>query len=205
MRFRYNSDLESIKKMGADVMQLILISYERIDLYLENKNVDNLDDIIDLGEEIRRAASGIERFCFELLALQQPVASDLRFLQMEIKLASSQKRIASHLVSVAQILKEFDVKGLEIDFLNRFLDNQKQMAKDGIEAFNNKDHDLALKTIEKDQINNKIFVEAINFSAKENKEEKIDALDLSNKILLFKYFERLGDRLARVADLATRL
>lgn len=41
--------------------------------------------------------------------------------------------------------------------------------------------------------------------ADENKNDRIDAVELSNKILLFKYFERLGDRFARVADLATRL
>lgn len=205
MRTRFNNDLESIKAMSTEVMQLITISYDRIELFLENGNEDNLEHVIDLYDDIRRGAGNVERFCFELLALQQPVAKDLRLLQMVIKLASTQKRIASHLASVAQILKEYGVKAEEKEFLNKFIDNEKTMAQDGMDAFNNNDHDLALTTIEKDEINNKLFVEAISFSAKENKEEKISAVELSNKILLFKYFERLGDRLARVADLATRL
>lgn len=205
MRTRFNSDLGSIKDMSKEVSQLILISYDRIDLYLDNKNDENLDHVIELYDDIRRGASGIERFCFELLALQQPVAKDLRLLQMEIKLASTFKRIASHLNSVAEILKSYGLSEKEIVFLKKFIENEKNMLEDGIEAFMTNNKDLALTTIEKDQINNDLFIDAINFAADENKNDMIDPVELSNKILLFKYFERLGDRLARVADLATRL
>lgn len=205
MRTRFNSDLGSIKDMSKEVSQLILISYDRIDLYLDNKNDENLDHVIELFDDIRRGASGIERFCFELLALQQPVAKDLRLLQMEIKLASTFKRIASHLNSVAEILKSYGLSEKEIVFLKKFIENEKNMLEDGIEAFMTNNKDLALTTIEKDQINNDLFIDAINFAADENKNDMIGPVELSNKILLFKYFERLGDRLARVADLATRL
>ena len=205
MRTRFNSDLGSTKDMSKEVSQLILISYDRIDLYLDNKNDENLDHVIELFDDIRRGASGIERFCFELLALQQPVAKDLRLLQMEIKLASTFKRIASHLNSVAEILKSYGLSEKEIVFLKKFIENEKNMLEDGIEAFMTNNKDLALTTIEKDQINNDLFIDAINFAADENKNDMIGPLELSNKILLFKYFERLGDRLARVADLATRL
>ena len=205
MRTRFNSDLGSIKDMSKEVSQLILISYDRIDLYLDNKNDENLDHVIELYDDIRRAASGIESFCFELLALQQPVAKDLRLLQMQIKLASTFKRIASHLNSAAEILKSYWLSEKEIDFLKKFIKNEKNMLEDGIGAFVTNNKDLALATIEKDQINNDLFMDAINFAADENKNDKISAVELSNKILLFKYFERLGDRLARVADLATRL
>lgn len=205
MRTRFTSDLSTIKNMSKEINQLIAISYDRIDLYLENKNEDNLDHIIDLNDDIRSGASSIERLCFELLALQQPVATDLRLIQMVIKLASTQKRIASHLASVAEILKNYDLTEKEKALIKEFIDNQKQMSKDGIEAFVNCDKDLARATIDKDEINNKIFVEAITYAANENKTDKIGAVELANKILLFKYFERLGDRLARVADLATRL
>lgn len=205
MRTRFNSDLGSTKDMSKEVSQLILISYDRIDLYLDNKNDENLDHVIELYDDIRRGAAGIERFCFELLALQQPVAKDLRLLQMEIKLASTFKRIASHLNSVAEILKSYGLSEKEIVFLKKFIENEKNMLEDGIEAFMTNNKDLALTTIEKDQINNDLFIDAINFAADENKNDMIGPLELSNKILLFKYFERLGDRLARVADLATRL
>lgn len=205
MRNRYNNDLNSLKEMDKELMELIILCYDKIDLYLENNNNRNIKEVIDLDNDITMNASEIERFCFELLALQQPVASDLRFLQMSIKLASTYKRMASHLSQASNIMLEYKLDEKEEDFIKRFLANQKKMAKDSITSFVNEDNDMALKSIEDDEVNNRLFVEAINYIAELNKQNSIDAIELSEKVLLYKYFERLGDRLARVGDLATRL
>ena len=205
MRTRYRHDLDSVREMSNELMELVILCYDKIDLYLENHNKKNLEEIIDLNDDIRRNAADVERFCFELLALQQPVAKDLRFLQMSIKLASTYKRISSHLAQASMIMIEYVLADEEIDFVKRFIDNERQMAKDGIYSFVNNDNDLGLKTIEDDEINNKLFEEAITYIADQNKKNEIGAIELSEKVLLYKYFERLGDRLARVGDLATRL
>lgn len=205
MRTRYRHDLESVREMSNELMELVILCYDKIDLYLENHNKKNLEEIIDLNDDIRRNAADVERFCFELLALQQPVAKDLRFLQMSIKLASTYKRISSHLAQASMIMIEYVLADEEIDFVKRFIDNERQMAKDSIYSFVNNDNDLGLKTIEDDEINNKLFEEAITYIADQNKKNEIGAIELSEKVLLYKYFERLGDRLARVGDLATRL
>ena len=205
MRTRYRHDLDSVREMSNELMELVILCYDNIDLYLENHNKKNLEEIIDLNDDIRRNAADVERFCFELLALQQPVAKDLRFLQMSIKLASTYKRISSHLAQASMIMIEYVLADEEIDFVKRFIDNERQMAKDSIYSFVNNDNDLGLKTIEDDEINNKLFEEAITYIADQNKKNEIGAIELSEKVLLYKYFERLGDRLARVGDLATRL
>lgn len=205
MRTRYRQDLDSVRQKDKELMELVILCYDKIDLYLENNNKRNLEEIIELDDDIRRSAVDIERFCFELLALQQPVAKDLRFLQMSIKLASTYKRISSHLAQLSAIMIEYSIDDKEIDFIKRFIANQKQMADDSIKSFITNDNDLGLKTIEDDEVNNKLFEEAINYIADLNKENSIGAIELSEKVLLYKYFERLGDRLARVADLATRL
>lgn len=205
MRTRYRRDLDSVREMSNDLMELVILCYDKIDLYLENEDKRNLEEIIELNDDIRRNAAEVERFCFELLALQQPVARDLRFLQMTIKLASTYKRISNHLAQASIIMIEYSLSNQEIDFIKRFINNQKQMAEDSIHSFVNNDNDLGLKTIEDDEVNNKLFEEAITYIADENKMNKIPAIELSEKVLLYKYFERLGDRLARVGDLATRL
>lgn len=205
MRTRYRQDLDQVKTMSTEIMELVILCYDKIDLYLDNYNRKNLEEIVDLNDDIRRKASDVERFCFELLALQQPVATDLRFLQMSIKLASTYKRISSHMAQASMIMLEYSLSEKEEEFLKRFIVNQKQMAENSIEAFTNNDNDLGLKTIEDDEVNNNLFEEAINYIADENKKSAIGAIELSEKVLLYKYFERLGDRLARIGDLATRL
>ena len=205
MRTRYRQDLDSVRNMSNELMELVILCYDKLDLYLENHNNKNLEEVIELNDDIRRNAADVERFCFELLALQQPVAKDLRFLQMSIKLASTYKRIASHLALALLFMIEYSLNDEEVDFIKRFISNQKQMSTDSIEAFIHNDNDLGLKTIEDDEVNNKLFEEAVNYIADLNKNNSIGAIELSEKVLLYKYFERLGDRLARVGDLATRL
>ena len=205
MRIKYNDDLDSIKKMAKEIMDYVIISYEKIGQYIENSNEDDLDDIIDLHDDIRRKSSDIESLGFELMALQQPVAKDLKLLQMSLKLASSFKRIAGHFEQVSFILGEYSLNEREKDFVKEFIENETKMAKDAINSFVNYDMDLAKETIKKDEINNKLFEGAVSYISRENKEDNIGPIELSEKVLLYKYFERLGDRLARVADLATRL
>lgn len=205
MRIKYNEDLDNIKKMAKELMDYVIISYEKIGQFIENSKEDELKDIIDLHDDIRRKASDIERLSFELMALQQPVAGDLKLLQMSMKLASSFKRIAGHFEQVSFILGEYSLNESEKDFVKSFIENETKMAKDAINSFVNYDMVLAKETIKKDEINNKLFEEAVSYISNENKKDNIGPIELSEKVLLYKYFERLGDRLARVADLATRL
>lgn len=205
MRKKYNEDLDNIKKIAKDLMDYVIISYEKIGQFIENSKEDELKDIIDLHDDIRRKASDIERLSFELMALQQPVARDLKLLQMSMKLSSSFKRIAGHFEQVSFILGEYSLNEREKDFVKDFIENETKMAKDAINSFVNYDKDLAKETIKQDEVNNKLFEEAISYISSENKKDNIGPMELSEKVLLYKYFERLGDRLARVADLSTRL
>ncbi|MDU6791432.1 MAG: PhoU domain-containing protein [Anaerococcus sp.] len=205
MRTRYIEDLDNIREMEKNVSELIQLSYDRFVLYLENGQKNNLEEIIDLDHDTRQYAADIERFCYDLLALQQPVARDLRFLQMSIKLASTYKRISNHIAQAAAIILEFPLREEEKEFVKTFIKNQKNMNLNGIQSFEDNNNELALKTIEDDEINNKLFEDCIHYLVKLTKSDQITPMELSEKVLFYKYFERLGDRLAKIADYSTRL
>lgn len=205
MRERFNEDLDHVKSISKEVMDYVISSYNKLSQYLGEADEENLKDILELNEDIRRKATMMERLCFELMALQQPVAKDLKLLQMAMKLASSYKRIGAHFEQIALILMEYSLNDSEKDYVNKLIDNEKKMAIDSIDSFIKIDKDLARKTIDADKINNDLFKEAVEFIARENKNDDIRPVELAEKVLLYKYFERLGDRLARVGDLATRL
>lgn len=205
MRTKYIRDLEKVKEMEENLSELVLLAYDKFELYLKNDNKNELEEIINLNYDVNRKGSEIEKFCYDLLALQQPVAKDLRFLQMSIKLASTYKRISSHISQAAIILLEFGLRDKEKEFVKAFIDKQKIMTKNGSESFSKNDNELALKTIEDDGFNNDLFEKCIRYLVELTKSDSIEPMELSEKVLFYKYFERLGDRLAKVADYATRL
>src|SRR5699024_10683583 len=76
MRTKYFEDLEKIKNMEKDLSELVYLTYDKFELYLKDENSYHLQEIMDLEHDTRRKASDIERYCYDLLALQQPVAKD---------------------------------------------------------------------------------------------------------------------------------
>lgn len=205
MRKKYFEDLEKIKYMQENLSELVHLAYDRFELYLKDEDAEHIHQIMDLEHDTNRKASDIERYCYDLLALQQPVAKDLKFLQMSIKIASNYKRISNHLSQAGIIVLDFPLRDEEKSFVKDFIENQKQMINGGRDAFLNYDKDLAIKTINKDEINNKLFEKTIEYLVDLTKKDLINPKELSEKVLFFKYFERLGDRLGRNAEFAKRL
>ena len=58
--------------------------------------------VIEADREIDRLELEVEQLAVELLALQQPMARDLRFLVSAIKVTSDLERVGDHAVNIAQ-------------------------------------------------------------------------------------------------------
>jgi phosphate transport system protein len=89
------------------------------------------DKVID-GMEV-----GIEETCIDLLALQQPMARDLRMLVAAIKIANDLERVGDHAVNLAQSAERLErsrpiVPDPEIQEMARMA---REMLSDALEAF----------------------------------------------------------------------
>lgn len=83
-------------------------------------NVDIAGEVIQHDKHINSTEVQIEKDCFTLIALQQPVASDLRNIVAMMKVSSDLERIGDHAVSIANAT--ISVKGRE-----RILDIEKML------------------------------------------------------------------------------
>src|SRR3990172_5988838 len=96
-------------------------------------------------EEMDLLCIEIDDRCFTLLALQQPMASDLRFLVAGIKINSDLERIGDQAVSVAlrarELIREPEVKPL-ID-IPRMAQLAQEMVRNSLDAFVRRDSELA--------------------------------------------------------------
>ena len=102
MRRTFDGELQSMHgqftKMGLMVNENILravkafINHDK-NLAMEAKKKD---------KDINEIEVAIENFCFQLIALQQPVSSDLRSIVMVMKASSDLERMGDHAVSIAR-------------------------------------------------------------------------------------------------------
>lgn len=89
-------------KMGSRVEEAIRNSIDA----LINKNMDLADKIIEDDDIIDDYEVELEEKCTRLIALQQPVAVDLRKIIVISKLATDLERIGDHAVNIAEMVKK---------------------------------------------------------------------------------------------------
>jgi len=119
---------------------------------LTQQDVIGARQVIANDKEINATYSRIERSCLELLALQQPMARDLRRVASTLKVITDLERMADHAVDIARVVIRLDggplIKPL-VD-IPAMADLVLRMVEDALLAFLAQDRDRALAMIEAD-------------------------------------------------------
>jgi phosphate transport system protein len=138
----------------------------------------------------------------QLLALQQPMAVDLRFITGAIKINSDLERMGDQAVNIAQralsLVAQPALKPL-ID-IPHMADIAERMVKDALDAFVRRDTELARQVVlrddEVDNYRDLIFRELIAHMIKDPR-HILQALDL---ILVSRNLERIADHATNIAE-----
>jgi phosphate transport system protein len=84
--------------MSGEAEAALLLAVEA---YLE-RSVDKAQRVIDGDQTIDALETEIEEKCINLLALQQPMAKDLRMLTAALKISNDLERVGDHAVNIAE-------------------------------------------------------------------------------------------------------
>ena len=145
MRTAFEHELEQLEadmlQMGATVEKALSDSMDAIfshDDALADAVIDG-DDIVD------QADFDVEKKCMRLLALQQPLARDLRLVGSTLKIVTDLERIGDNAVDIAKTAKRLNALPLMKPYqhLPKMIDLVKSMLHDMLEAFAAKDVDAA--------------------------------------------------------------
>ncbi|MCC2858955.1 PhoU domain-containing protein, partial [Longicatena sp. 210702-DFI.1.204] len=102
-------------------------------------------------EEIDQAETDIERLCLRLLLQQQPVARDLRQISAALKMITDMERIGDQASDIAEIIiTEDKSEAQDIPMIIKMSEAASKMVRDSVNAYVEKDLDLARKVMEND-------------------------------------------------------
>jgi phosphate transport system protein len=202
MRNRFDQELENLNleiiKMGG----LIETSIETSANGFIQQDMELLKKVNDLELEIDDMEKTIESHCMKLLLQQQPVAADLRLISTALKMITDMERIGDNAEDIAEISKYLvDQKFIkDIEHIPMMAEATIKMVKNSVDAFVNKDKELAIEVCKSDDIVDDLFkvvknelIGMINKDVK-NGEQAIDLL------MIAKYFERIGDHAQNIAE-----
>ena len=155
-----------------------------------DKQVDNLEEVIN---------DGIARF----IAQESPVASDLRVLLSILKVSNNLERIGDHAKNTAKrtnvLLQLKDVENSQAA-LRRLSKDVQVMLKDALDAYINRDADLALDVIsrdtEVDELYSGLFREFLTYMM----EDPRNITACMHLHFIAKNIERMGDHVTSIAE-----
>ena len=200
MQRHFFQELENLKerliRMGSLAEQAIA---ESIRALLE-RDAQLARHVLDEDEAINRLEMEIDNAVVDTLALQQPVASDLRFILAAQKINNDLERIGDHAVNIAESALQYagrDPIGRAAD-IPKMAAIAKTMLRETIDAFVHSDARLARNVLlnddEIDDLNRKTVDEMADL-IREDTKYLAQALDII----------RVSRNLERVADLATNI
>lgn len=105
MESRFHSELEQLKMIILQMATLTETALEKSIRALLERNDSLADEVVRGDQEINLLEVDVDRQSLKLLALDQPMARDLRFIIGSMRIAVDLERIADQAVNIAQRAK----------------------------------------------------------------------------------------------------
>ena len=202
MRKRFEEQLKLLNnqliQMGALIERAIACAVKA----LVEQDTEQAKVAIQCDGEIDQREKDIESLCFKLLLQQQPVASDLRLISSALKMITDMERIGDQAADISELtLLLADTPYLRsFESIPDMARATIKMVTDSVEAFVDRDLQMAQAVIEYDDVVDDLFCkvkEELIGLIHENLDSGSQAMDL---LMAAKYLERIGDHAVNIAE-----
>jgi phosphate transport system protein len=204
---------DQLDQLRSDVLYMGELVGDRLRTALsamESKDDEAAMTVIHGDDEVNQLYLDLEGDCVDLLALQQPVASDLRFIAASFKIITDLERIGDLATNLADysldaerdVFPEVDVQSIG--------DATLEMLEDAMDAFDAEDTDACLEIADRDDEVDRQCREASEAVVRDLMERNIGSgaeggeteqlmNDVSRLLLTVRDLERIGDHATNIA------
>ncbi len=202
--YTFHIELQNLNKKLLILTAMVEDRVRRAAAVIDSHDEAELQSITLSDYEIDEMEVEIEEDCLKIMALHQPVASDLRFIIAVIKINAEMERIADMAVSIAMCvgaISQSKAKELvrDIDF-SEMSDKAITMLRKSLDALINRDATLArhvfLLDDEVDSLRNNIYVTVKDIIRVYPEHPGC----LINTYLLARHLERIADRATNISE-----
>jgi phosphate transport system protein len=196
---------EELEALQGRLLEMGGLAEERVSAAvrsLVSRDIAAIERVLYGDEPINALHVEIDNRCFKLLALHQPMATDLRAIVSSVKINTDLERVGDLAVNIAEAAKRYathpPVKKL-ID-IPQMGDIAQEMLHDALDAFVRRDTALAQQVLNEDDrldgLKTQIFRELLEYMLKDLATVE-PALDL---ILVSRHLVRIGDHATNIAE-----
>ncbi|PRI10557.1 phosphate signaling complex protein PhoU [Leucobacter massiliensis] len=201
MREVFQQSLHEVQERLVRIAELVETSIENATSAFGNSDVAVAEQVIDDVAEIESMAAELDQLTIDILARQQPVASDLRLIVGALRMSTSLERmgdLAQHIAQLARYrypesaipkgLKKIFVRmgALDVEMASKIVELLRQQDPRLIDEVRDLDDDL-------DELHAKVFEKVLSDKLASNAAGAVDAT------LASRYHERFGDHAVSIA------
>ena len=203
LHYTFHHELVKLNKKILKLSAMVEDRVRRATSVIQTKDNETIQKLILSDYEVDEMEVEFEEDCLKILALHQPVASDLRFLIAVIKINNEMERIADIAVNIAMrvqaIANSKSTAPATIDF-RPMSEKVITMLKMSLDALVNRDASVARRIFliddDVDSFRNTVYERVKDLIRKYPEHPGA----LINTYLLARHLERIGDRATNIAE-----
>lgn len=202
MRKSFHESIKELKndllKMGSMVEEAI---YKSVDA-LKKQDLDLAKQVLEEDDRIDDFEISLEERCTKLIALQQPVAKDLRTIIVISKLVTDLERIGDHASNIAGMALEIGTEPLIKPLIDipRMTEIVARRLRESLDAFVNMDIKVAKRVAKEDEdvdiLDEQILRELLTFMM----EAPSTIRQATSLMFISRFLERIGDHSTNICE-----
>lgn len=204
---QFDEELSALKERILRMGSLVEIQVANAIKALVERNTDLARNVIATDHQVNAYDVEIDEECIRLLALRQPTASDLRFITTAMKISTDLERMSDLAEDICERALELAEEPQLKPYIDipRMAEHARMMVKEALDAFVNRNADLARKVCREDdfvdELTGQIFRELLSYMM-EDPQTIRRAIRIT---FVAKYIERIADHATNVAEMVVYL
>ncbi|MCL2499265.1 MAG: phosphate signaling complex protein PhoU [Defluviitaleaceae bacterium] len=201
-RANYEKDLQEIFDNLILMCRSIESAIEKSIKSLVERDFDLAHEVYNEHRTVDKLEREIEQACLRLLVMEHPMARDFREVTAALKMITDLERIGDQAWDIAEITMQFKSEKYmkKLEHISAMAVIVTQMVKDGVQAYINKDIELARSIYEADDRVDALFN---TVTADVIARVKVNPNKVKQEIrfvMIAKYLERIGDHAVNVGE-----
>ena len=203
IRRGFHHDLDVARQEITRIAALVIEAIPRATQILLDQDLEGAEHLIMANDEIDARSIELEERCYQMLALQQPVAGDLRQIIAAIKIISELERSADLCVNICKAARR--IYGHPLDpklrgIITKMGEQAQVLYREAMESYATNDAARAAAIDDMDSYLDDLqrqFIQAI-FEC-----HAVDRVDLQVAVqlaLVARFYERIGDHAVNVGE-----
>ena len=201
-RLHFSEELEDLLhrllEMGSAADTMISLAIRA----LTEQNVELAEKVIAYDDVVDNLDLQIETECIRLIALQQPMARDLRLIGTALKVITDLERSGDHAVDIAKVARKLakDTFYKPLVDLPYMATCVQQMLKDAMSALVNHDLELVDKIVAADDAVDTLFHNIRDELYSVMRQNSGEVVLASHLLFVAHYLERIADHMVNIAE-----